>query len=78
MALPRQKGKPSVFISQGKWDTVSPIEQYSPPIVQQLIHADYDVQYHEVQRVAHTSERDRSKSYKVVYSTNTERKLTIL
>ncbi len=47
MAPGRQKGKPSVLISQGKWDTVLPIEQYSPPIVQQLRHAGYDVQYHE-------------------------------
>ena len=46
MATGRQKGKPSVFISQGKWDTVSPIEQYSRPIVQHLRHAGYDVQYH--------------------------------
>ncbi|MCC5645858.1 hypothetical protein LC607_23560 [Nostoc sp. CHAB 5824] len=36
-----------MFISQGKGDTVSSIEQYSPPIVQQLRHADYDVQSHE-------------------------------
>ncbi|MEH1814120.1 MAG: hypothetical protein V7L09_17050 [Nostoc sp.] len=36
-----------MFISQGKWDTVSPIKQYSPPIVQELRHAGYDVQYHE-------------------------------
>jgi len=45
MAPARQSGKPRLFISHGKWDTVLPIERCSRRIVQQLTQADYDVEY---------------------------------
>lgn len=47
IAPARQEGKPQVFISHGKWDTVLPIERCSRQIVPQLQRAGYDVLYRE-------------------------------
>lgn len=47
MAPAKQEGKPQVFISHGKWDTVLPIERCSRRIVPQLQRAGYDVLYQE-------------------------------
>ncbi len=47
MAPARHSGKPQVFISHGKWDTVLPIERCSRQIVPQLQRAGYDVLYRE-------------------------------
>ena len=47
MAPAGQEGKPQLFISHGKGDTVLPIERCSRRIVPQLQRASYDVQYHE-------------------------------
>ncbi len=47
MAPARQEGKPQMFISHGKWDTVLPIERCSRRIVPQLQQAGYDVLYRE-------------------------------
>ncbi|MUL37201.1 alpha/beta hydrolase [Gloeocapsopsis dulcis] len=47
MAPARQEGKPQMFISHGKWDTVLPIERCSRRIVPQLQRAGYDLLYRE-------------------------------
>jgi len=47
MAPARQEGKPQLFISHGKWDTVLPIERCSRRLVPQLQRAGYDVLYRE-------------------------------
>lgn len=47
MATAGQSGKPHLFISHGKWDTVLPIERCSRRIVPQLQRAGYDVLYRE-------------------------------
>ncbi len=47
MAPAAQEGKPRLFISHGKGDTVLPIERCSRRIVPQLQRAGYDVQYRE-------------------------------
>jgi len=47
MAPAAQVGKPRLFISHGKWDTVLAIERCSRQIVPQLQQADYEVQYRE-------------------------------
>ncbi|MBC1221943.1 phospholipase [Nostoc sp. UCD121] len=45
MAPASQSGKPRLFISHGKFDTVLPIERCSRRIVQQLKQAGYDLEY---------------------------------
>lgn len=47
MAPAAQEGRPRLFISHGKGDTVLPIERCSRRIVPQLQQAGYDVQYRE-------------------------------
>lgn len=47
MAPASQEGKPRLFISHGKWDTVLPIDRCSRRIVPQVQRAGYDVQYQE-------------------------------
>ncbi|MEH1826830.1 MAG: phospholipase [Nostoc sp.] len=47
MAPASQSGKPRIFISHGKFDTVLPIERCSRRIVQQLKQTGYDVEYRE-------------------------------
>jgi len=47
MAPAAQIGKPQLFISHGKWDTVLPIERCSRKIVPQVQRAGYEVQYRE-------------------------------
>lgn len=47
MAPARQEGKPRLFISHGKWDTVLPIARCSRRILPQVQRAGYDVQYRE-------------------------------
>lgn len=47
MAPARQKGKPQMFISHGKWDMVLPIDRCSRRIVPQLQRAGYEVSYRE-------------------------------
>lgn len=47
MSPAAQRGKPRLFISHGKWDTVLPINRCSRRIVPQVQRAGYDVVYRE-------------------------------
>ena len=43
----RRQGKPAVYISHGKFDTILPIDRCSRVIVPRLEHEGYEVRYHE-------------------------------
>ena len=43
----RRQGKPQVYVSHGKFDTVLPIDRCSRVIVPRLEHEGYEVRYHE-------------------------------